>query len=175
MSTRQDDSNDQSLSTTLIKLEHDSDDELIGEIPSQLSHRDDEPTNRLAIRNVTTQPLASAYKGKIEVTSKGRRKIFDGVRWQILCRRPGETGVRMSGIETCAFLSLKNVENKPIRSLYASAITKKNSRRTHVQRPGLIRSHHSSLFHTNRLPKRTLNDEPGRRSKIKTIRSARAI
>jgi len=33
--------------------------------------------------------LHTAYKGKIEVTSKGRRKIFDGVRWQILCRRPG--------------------------------------------------------------------------------------
>lgn len=32
---------------------------------------------------------STAYKGKIEVTSKGRRKIFDGVRWQILCRRPG--------------------------------------------------------------------------------------
>ena len=83
MSTAQDDSDDQSSSTTLIKLEHDSDDDLIGEIPSQL-------TNRLVTGDGTTQPLASTYKGQIEVTSKGRRKIFDGIRWQILCRRPGE-------------------------------------------------------------------------------------
>lgn len=36
----------------------------------------------------STNNFNTAYKGKIEVTSKGRRKIFDGVRWQILCRRP---------------------------------------------------------------------------------------
>ena len=59
------------INTTLIKLEDDTDEFYSTAIPHLKSSS------------------SMAYKGKIEVTSKGRRKIFDGVRWQILCRRPG--------------------------------------------------------------------------------------
>lgn len=69
---------------------------------------------------------STVYKGKIEVTSKGRRKIFDGVRWQILCRRPGLSINHFRSVNHSICLSLKIVESKPIRNLFVSHITKKN-------------------------------------------------
>lgn len=81
MSKEIDDFQSQTIQTRNVKTENHSDDEIIVEsqetrLPN-INH------------NFGTAPIASTYKGKIEVTSKGRRKIFDGVRWQILCRRPG--------------------------------------------------------------------------------------
>lgn len=79
MSTNQNEINDLS---TYIKLENDTDDDLTYDNSSEFNNKTD-------YYSTSTNLNSSAYKGKIEVTSKGRRKIFDGVRWQILCRRPG--------------------------------------------------------------------------------------
>lgn len=79
MSTQE---NDKNLLTTYIKLENDTDDDE----SSELNNKKDYFSN---LSSTSTIIHPSTYKGKIEVTSKGRRKIFDGVRWQILCRRPG--------------------------------------------------------------------------------------
>jgi hypothetical protein len=81
MSTK---SNEKNLFPTFIKLENDTDDE-----SSELNNNKDYYSNLSSTSTMINPSLSSAYKGKIEVTSKGRRKIFDGVRWQILCRRPG--------------------------------------------------------------------------------------
>ena len=88
-----------SLSTVIIKLEHNSDDELI----AKPSTNDYSPV---------TPPFQSTYKGKIEVTSKGRRKIFDGVRWQILCRRPGEKRRRRRNVSMFLFKDCRKQTNK---------------------------------------------------------------
>ena len=75
--------------TPVIKVENDSDEDWThGKAhvsPHEQEHRSDLST---AVAG-GSQASTPAYKGKMEVTSKGRRKIFDGVRWQILCRRPG--------------------------------------------------------------------------------------
>jgi hypothetical protein len=73
--------NDKNLLSTYIKLENDIDDDLIYENSLE--------KNSYLTSTTLNPSIGSTYKGKIEVTSKGRRKIFDGVRWQILCRRPG--------------------------------------------------------------------------------------
>jgi hypothetical protein len=85
MSTKQNEINDKNLLSTYIKLENDTDDDLTYDNSSELTDKKDYYSTSTNIN----PSLPSAYKGKIEVTSKGRRKIFDGVRWQILCRRPG--------------------------------------------------------------------------------------
>lgn len=87
MSTVQvDEFDDRSSSRTSIKQERDSDDDLV-----TTPMNDHSQGNFLSNTNHSIPLVPAAYKGKIEVTSKGRRKIFDGVRWQILCRRPGES------------------------------------------------------------------------------------
>jgi len=85
MSTKQNEINDKNLLSTYIKLENDTDDDLTYDNSSELNNKKDYYLTSTSVNS----SLSSAYKGKIEVTSKGRRKIFDGVRWQILCRRPG--------------------------------------------------------------------------------------
>jgi hypothetical protein len=85
MSTKSNEINEKNLLTTSIKLENETDDDLIYENSSELDNNKDYYSTSTS----ANLSLSSAYKGKIEVTSKGRRKIFDGVRWQILCRRPG--------------------------------------------------------------------------------------
>jgi hypothetical protein len=82
MSIKQNETNEKNSFTTIIKLE---DDDLTYNKSTELENNRDyysTSSNRIAV-------LSSTFKGKIEVTSKGRRKIFDGVRWQILCRRAG--------------------------------------------------------------------------------------
>lgn len=91
------------INTTLIKLEDDTEEFSIQHFKS-------------------SSPMA--YKGQIEVTSKGRRKIFDGVRWQILCRRTGLFNSFV--IIFISFSSRKIVENKRIKNLFALHIIKKN-------------------------------------------------
>lgn len=89
MATHADVANEQHLLSTSIKLENESDDELsYDSLPPPIGQHE----YLVDLPSTSTIPVASrsaTYKGKIEVTSKGRRKIFDGVRWQILCRRPG--------------------------------------------------------------------------------------
>jgi hypothetical protein len=82
MSTKHNEIDEKQYLTTFIKLENDSDDELTND-------KKDYYSTLSSTSTITNPALVTAYKGKIEVTSKGRRKIFDGVRWQILCRRPG--------------------------------------------------------------------------------------
>ncbi|CAF0731666.1 unnamed protein product [Adineta ricciae] len=88
MSTKSVDINDQPLLTTSIKIENDADDDVLYDESSEIINRNDYFSNLPSTSTSVIASLSSAYKGKIEVTSKGRRKIFDGVRWQILCRRP---------------------------------------------------------------------------------------
>lgn len=97
------------LNATLIKLEDDTDEFYSTPIPHLKSSS------------------SMAYKGKIEVTSKGRRKIFDGVRWQILCRRSGLFNLSHRS-STVASPLLKIVENKRIKNLFVLHITKKNTK-----------------------------------------------
>jgi hypothetical protein len=87
MSTKQNEINDKNLLSTYIKLENDTDDDLTYDNSSELNNNNNK--DYYSTSTSANPSLSSAYKGKIEVTSKGRRKIFDGVRWQILCRRPG--------------------------------------------------------------------------------------
>jgi hypothetical protein len=86
MSTLVTDDDHESVSIACIKLEHDSNDELIGQSSSDTYNMGKYSLSTANMINLSSMP---AYKGKIEVTSKGRRKIFDGIRWQILCRRSG--------------------------------------------------------------------------------------
>ncbi|UJR26680.1 hypothetical protein I4U23_007997 [Adineta vaga] len=88
MSTKSNDINDKNLLITSIKLENDTDDDLSHDESSDIPNQKDYFSNLSSTSTANLASLSSAYKGKIEVTSKGRRKIFDGVRWQILCRRP---------------------------------------------------------------------------------------
>ncbi|CAF0883126.1 unnamed protein product [Adineta steineri] len=85
MSMEQNETHDNKLLATSIKLENETDDDLSYDEAIELNKKIDYCSN-LSSASTVLQP--STYKGKIEVTSKGRRKIFDGVRWQILCRRP---------------------------------------------------------------------------------------
>jgi hypothetical protein len=78
--------NDEDLLPTIIKLENDEDEDLTSDKSLEVQNNKDYYSTQSSI---VTPSLLATYKGKIEVTSKGRRKIFDGVRWQILCRRPG--------------------------------------------------------------------------------------
>lgn len=79
------------LITYNIKCETnpDDDDDFAFDKSSELNDKKDYYSSVLSTSTILNPSLSSAYKGKIEVTSKGRRKIFDGVRWQILCRRAG--------------------------------------------------------------------------------------
>ncbi|CAF4516414.1 unnamed protein product [Rotaria sp. Silwood2] len=90
MSTKQNNINDKDLLITYIKCENNTDDDFVFDKSTELNDKKDYYSNLLSACTIVTPSLASTYKGKIEVTSKGRRKIFDGVRWQILCRRPEE-------------------------------------------------------------------------------------
>lgn len=119
MSTKSNEINDKNPLSTYIKLENDTDDDLIYENSLELNHQKDYYSTPTSLN----PSITSAYKGKIEVTSKGRRKIFDGVRWQILCRRPGLIIIYPVGLHIHVF---KNVENKRIKNLFVSLITKKN-------------------------------------------------
>ncbi|CAF1010276.1 unnamed protein product [Adineta steineri] len=85
MSMEQNETHDNKFLATSIKLENETDDDLSYDEAIEVNKKNDYCSN-LSSASTILQP--STYKGKIEVTSKGRRKIFDGVRWQILCRRP---------------------------------------------------------------------------------------
>ncbi|CAF0935284.1 unnamed protein product [Rotaria sordida] len=88
MSTKQNNINDKDLLITYIKCENNTDDDFVFDKTTELNNKKNYYSNLLSTCTIVNPSLSSAYKGKIEVTSKGRRKIFDGVRWQILCRRP---------------------------------------------------------------------------------------
>ncbi|CAF1504332.1 unnamed protein product [Rotaria sp. Silwood1] len=88
MSTTQDNINDKDILITYIKCENNTDDDFVFDKSTELNDKKDYYSNLLSTCTIVNPSSSSAYKGKIEVTSKGRRKIFDGVRWQILCRRP---------------------------------------------------------------------------------------
>ncbi|CAF5142461.1 unnamed protein product, partial [Rotaria magnacalcarata] len=88
MSTNQDEVNDKNLSVPYIKCEDNTNDDFVYDKSTEFNDKKDRWSNVLSASAMVAASLSSAYKGKIEVTSKGRRKIFDGVRWQILCKRP---------------------------------------------------------------------------------------
>lgn len=89
MSTKQNGLDNKDLLVTYIKCEDNTNDDIIYDKSTELHDKNDRYSNALSTSTIITPSLTSTYKGKIEVTSKGRRKIFDGVRWQILCKRPG--------------------------------------------------------------------------------------
>jgi len=110
MSTKQNEINDKNLLSTYIKLENDTDDDLTYDNSSELNNN----TDYYSTSTSANPSLSSAYKGKIEVTSKGRRKIFDGVRWQILCRRPGLIIIYSSKHNHSLQLEIMKIENQSI-------------------------------------------------------------
>ncbi|CAF4271154.1 unnamed protein product, partial [Rotaria socialis] len=88
MSTNRDEVNDKDLLIPYIKCEDNTNDDFVYDQSAEFNDKKDRWSNALSTSARVAASLSSAQKGKIEVTSKGRRKIFDGVRWQILCKRP---------------------------------------------------------------------------------------
>ena len=118
MSTEQNEIDDKNLLSTSIKYENNTDDYLVFDKQTLKLNGKKGHSNRSSMTTVVIPSQSFAYKGKIEVTSKGRRKIFDGVRWQILCRRPGLMIIYFLINSTVHFIVLNMCSCKTFGNLY---------------------------------------------------------